>query len=194
VARKIAIIGKGGTSAFTPWRDESWEIWGMPWIECPRVTRLFEIHHIDLCEKEIAAGAKWYADREAWAAKARELYPDIPTYCHPTMAHFFPKPVIYPFDEVIKFLPIPYLETTISYEIALALMEGVEELGLFGIHMQGHREFEWQRPSVTYLVGLAHGMGVKVILPAGTPLFMSGYNGGRYGEPGGERNLILRRL
>jgi hypothetical protein len=180
--RKIAIVGRAATHVFAPWHDKEWEIWGMPWISYPRVDRLFEIHDqesTDLLPPE--------SGDPSWLPKAQELYPDIPVYCDPSRMWAFKTAIEYPLEEIKAFLPILSLETTISYMIAQALYEGVDEIGLFGIHMMGRGEFQWQRPSVTYLVGLAQGRGVKVTIPPGCPLFMSGYIAGRYGPHGGAR-------
>lgn len=180
--RKIAIVGRAATHVFAPWHNTEWEIWGMPWISYPRVDRLFEIH--DQASSDLLPPE---SGDPSWLPQAQKLYPDIPVYCDPSRLHCFEAAVEYPLDDIKAFLPILSLETTISYMIALALHEGVDEIGLFGIHMMGRGEFMWQRPSVTYLVGLAQGRGVKVTIPPGCPLFMSGYVAGRYGPVGGER-------
>jgi hypothetical protein len=179
--RKVAIVGKAGTSGFAPWRDETWEIWGMPWISCPRVTRLFDIH----------SQARWdepsMLKDEDWIGMYRETYPDVPVYCDPSRMGVFLNPVAFPLEEVCASLPIQYLENTIAYELALAIHEGVDEIGLWGIHMMGSGEYAAERPSVAYLVGLAQGRGIKVTIPPGSPLFMSCHIAGRYGLAGGKR-------
>ena len=177
MGRKVAIIGKAATVAFTPWHDPDWEIWGMPWLECPRATRLFEMH-----DQSVADASKGKEADDAWAPKVSKIFPGVPVYCDPSRMHRFENAIEYPLAEVLASLPFRYLETTISYEIALAIHEGVEEIGLFGIHMMGRDEFVWQRPSVTYLIGLAQGRGIKVSLAPGSPLFLSGFQSGRYGS------------
>ena len=62
-------------------------------------------------------------------------------------------------------------------------------IGLYGVHMMGRSEFTWQRACVTWLIGLAEGRGVEVYIPPGSPLFMSGYEAGRYGPYCRERNV-----
>jgi hypothetical protein len=157
--RKVAIIGKGGTIALAPWDDEAWEIWGMPWLSCPRATRLFEMH------SQACADTFEGQDRDDyWVPKSQQWFPGVPVYCDPSRLHVFPNAVEYP-------------------------LEGCDEIGLWGIHMMGRDEFAWQRPSVTYLIGLAQGQGVKVTIPPGSPLFMSGYEAGRYGVSMAKRDI-----
>lgn len=183
--RKIAILGRAPTWELAPFSDPAWEIWGLPWQEMPRADRLFEIH-----SQEYIDGANVPENQadETWIHWARESYPDVPVYCDPSRKHLFGKNAVdYPLEQVTAFLPFMSLESSISYMIANALCEGVDVLGLYGIHMMGGAEFAHQRPSVHYLVGLAQGRGVEVVIPPGSPLFMSGYVAGRYGLPGGER-------
>jgi hypothetical protein len=177
---KVAIVGKAGTSGLAPWRDKEWEIWGMPWISCPRVTRLFDVHTQEFWDQNKDM------PEESWMPACRELYPDIPVYCDPSRVHAFNKAVAYP-SEAIASLPFAYLENTIAYELALAIHEGVGEIALWGIHMMGSHEFAAERPSVTYLIGLAQGKGIKVSIAPGSPLMMSCHTAGRYGHTGGRR-------
>lgn len=191
MARKIAIVGKGGTFALAPWQDDEWEIWGMPWVFFERYTRLFEVHSQAVCD-----AVKGDARDEAWLPEALRRYPDIPVYCVPCRMHAFPNAIEYPLDEISKEIPLPYFENTIAYQLAMAIWEhgkgqAIDEIGLFGIHMMGRGEFVWQRPSVTYLIGLAQGRGIKVTIPPGSPLFMSGYVAGRYGVDLRQRNVSV---
>lgn len=148
----------------------------MPWFHCPRLTRAFEVH-----DQSIADGWTGEMEESEWLPEFKERHADVPVYCDPSRMHAFPNAIEFPLAEIAESIPFQYLETTISYEIALAIHEGVEEIGLFGIHMMGREEFVWQRPSVTYLIGLAQGRGIKVTLAPGSPLFLSGFVSGRYG-------------
>lgn len=180
--RKVAIIGKAGTHGHAPWRDETWEIWGMPWISHPRVTRMFDIHS-EGCWAEYAH----ILTDDAWLPTFNEKYPDIPVYCDPSRIDKFSTAVEYPLAGVMAALPIPFLENTIAYELALAIHEGVDEIGMWGVHMMARGEFAFERPSACYLVGLAQGRGIKVSISPGSPLFMSCHMAGRYGQAGGLR-------
>lgn len=142
----------------------------MPWISYPRVDRFIEVH-----EQGFYTGADEERDRRMADSAAL----DVPTYCPDSRAHAFKKPVPYPFDEVLASLPIAFLEDSVAHMIALAIYEGCDELGLWGVHMMG--AYQSHRPSVTYLIGLAQGKGIEVTIPPGCPLFMSLYVHGRYG-------------
>lgn len=169
---KVAIVARGGTAGDAPWHDKEWAIWGLPWIAYPRVDRLFEIH-----EEGFYTGPDEVRDK--FVADSCKRWPEVPVYCTASRAYMFKNPVPYPFEEVIASLPFPFLEDSVSYMIALAIYEGVDELALYGVHMMG--AYASHRPAVTHLIGLAAGKGIKVTNCPGSPLFMSHYMHGRYG-------------
>lgn len=175
-------MGKAGTSALAPFRDESWEIWGMAWIVMSRASRLFDVHSEDhLAENPQRATV------EEWIGKSVALFPGVPVYCEPTRMHAYKTAIEYPLRDVMEFLPIPFLENSVAYMLALAIHERVDRIGLYGIHMMSSGEYAFERPSITYLVGLAQGLGITVDIPPGSPLFISDFNAGRYGQSGGRR-------
>lgn len=180
--RKVAIVGKAGTSGFAPFSDESWEIWGMAWIGMPRASRFFDMH-----SEEHLAENKDRAIVEEWIGKATARSPDAPVYCDPTRMHAYKNAIEYPLREVMKSMPIPYLENSIAYMMAQAIYEKVGQIGLYGVHMMSSGEYAFERPSITYLVGLAQGRGISVDIPPGSPLFISDFHAGRYGQAGGRR-------
>lgn len=153
-----------------------WEIWGLPWISYPRVTRLFDLHSDELVSNSTPG---WFTEQD-WLKEANPQR-NVLCYCDPSRLHLYPNSVAFPLAEVNKSIPIPYYENTIAYQLALAIHEGAEEIGLWGVHMMGRQEFTLERPSVTYLIGLAQGKGIKVTVAPGSPLFMSAYTQGRYG-------------
>lgn len=174
--RRVAIVAKAGTSALAPWLDHGWEIWGMPWVSYPRVDRLFDYH-----TQEFHDGLSPDSEVAEWSAKNAERYAPVPTYCEESRVHAYKKGIRYPIEGVMRDLQIPFLENTVAYQIALAIFERVDEIGLYGVHMMSRKEFEAERPSVTYLVGLAQGRGIEVTVAPGSPLFLSRWEHGRYG-------------
>lgn len=179
-------MAKGGTSALAPWHDREWEIWGLPWISHPRVDKLFELHTQHCCETSPDAG---YRTGE-WHQGFLEKHGDVPVYCHESRAHLFKNPLPFPFDDVIGSVPIPYFENSIAYQIAFAVLMGATEIGLWGVHMLGKREYIAEKPSIAYHVGVAQGRGVKITMPDGMPLFASYWTAGRYGLSNEERHFF----
>jgi len=74
----------------------------------------------------------------------------------------------------------PYLSSTIAYELALAIHEGFAEIHIYGVDLNTESEYAWQKPGVEYLIGVAVGRGIKVVIPDNcallkAPLYGRGY-------------------
>ena len=155
--KKVAIIGAGDYRKYAPWNDPEWECWGINEIGQPRATRWFELHPMTVQnERELA-----------WLAQC-------PTACYllerdPRV----PAGVRYPLERIMeKTGGRSYFTCSFAFEIALALLEGFEEIGLWGVDLDlgTQRERLVEKPCVEYWLGLAEGRGVTVTLPPGATL------------------------
>ena len=81
----------------------------------------------------------------------------------------------------------PYLTSTIAYEIALAIYERFDEIALYGIDLNTAEEYAWQKPGVEYLLGIAAGRGIKIIVPTNCPLLNGTLYGRGHKADGGEQ-------
>lgn len=157
--RKIAIIGKAPSSReLAPYSDESWEIWTLsdlvPKGQATRYSRHFEIHPL-----------QWIKDRQdgyyQWLCEQK---PDERPVYLMEMSTDIPAGVPYPIDAV-KNQFRNYFTNTVSYMLALAIMEKPDEIGVWGVDMAQSEEYQRQRPSCEYFIGVAEGAGIKVTLP-----------------------------
>jgi len=144
----------------------------MPWVSCPRVDKLFDMHDNSFYDK--SSSEEW--KNESWVDRIK----DAPVYADKSRSHL-PNYVEYPLDAVKESIPYHYFENSIAYMMALAIHEKVDEIGLWGVHLRGTAEYEAERPSIAYLIGLAQGRGIKVYIPPGNPLLCSVWEAGRYG-------------
>lgn len=183
--RKVAIVARAGTAVLAPFRDKEWEIWGLPWISYPRLSRAYEIHSAQFYED---IPPSWLKDRD-WVDAFNKAEPYCPVYCDASSTDDFLNPKIYPLEDVCAILPFAYLENSISYMLAHAIYElhPGDEIGLWGVHLFSGEEALVSQASVTYLIGLAQGRGIRVTVAPGSPLFASNYVAGRYGARGGEK-------
>lgn len=154
--KKVAIVGYTPTRVHAPYGDKDWEIWGLNDLfrfkdEVKRWTRWFEMHPDMPSDKERIT----YAERIEGLAKM-----DCPVYMlekHPEV----PTSIRYPIEDAIEQFG-NYFTNSISYMIALAIMEGFEEIGVWGVDMATDSEYGHQRPSCEYFLGIAVGRGIKV--------------------------------
>lgn len=149
---KVAIVGLAQASRhLAPWKNTDWEIWGLGWdTERYSFHRVFEMHdRLDL--------EKFYGDRLG-------PYLEKLGHCGNVVT-----PDTYPFDEVARTVG-DYWCSSIAYMLALAIHEGAEEIGVYGVEMRGDDEWGYQRPNCEYLIGFARGKGIKVHIPDSSPL------------------------
>lgn len=170
---KVAIVGLWSeTHGLAHWEDPSWEKWGLAWdTEVFQMDRAFEIHD---AKEWKPWQRKDYVERLAMLPRLylQEPYPELPDALR------------YPIEDVAETVG-DYLSSSIAYLMALAIHEGAEEIGLYGVAMEGADEYGYQRPNMEYLVGLARGRGIKVHIPEQSPICKySGQFGyiGRYGR------------
>lgn len=155
---KVAICGLWAeTRPMVPWSDPTWEKWGLTWDpEVFQMDRAFEMHDEALWKDYAKAD---YVDRLA-------LMPHLYlTAAHPEL----PDATVYPFDEVAKTTGA-YWSSSMAFLMALAIHEGAKEIGLYGMAMEAHDEYGYQRPNMEYLIGLARGKGITVHIPEQSPL------------------------
>lgn len=161
--RKIAIIGKCSNSrSDAPLDLGDWEIWGLAWDPLPRCDRYFEMHQNwrnFLGNDEDAARHKaWLAGLTVPVMMLKEE-PDIP------QSRAFPMAAV---GDLIGRTAhgTVYLESSIAYMMALAMLEGADRIGIWGCDLATGGEYAYQRPNMEYLIGLARGRGTSVYVPA----------------------------
>lgn len=154
---KVAIVGLSDSWRYAPWEEADWQLWGLPWHEGQwRVMhRLFEMHDMRLLQSEHSGRPEGYLDR------LKE--------CQPYMQEASEYGKRYPFEDVAKTTG-GYWNSSIAYALAMAIHEGAQEIGIWGVDMLGEDEYGYQRPNIEYLIGLARGRGIAVHVHESSPL------------------------
>lgn len=185
--RKIAILGFGSTVRDCPWRDPSWELWGLNgfWrvgkdtfgIDVPeaRFTCWFDMHGLDYIRHygELAgiAGSqeKWLSEPHPFPIFMLEARPD-----HPSVERF-------PIESLIQLEGRDYFTSGVAYALVFALAQpDVAEIGLWGIDLVHKTEYQQQRPCAEYWIGRAEERGIKITIHDNSALLKQrhryGYN------------------
>ena len=158
--RKIALLGGAFTLPYAPWQDLTWELWAHMSCRrnCVREPDIF----FDLHPPELWRDPKrkfWDPTYYQWLQQNH-----VPIYMQEAY-----KDVLaakrYPFEPMITEFPRGYMTNTVAYMIALALMEGVTHLALYGCHYDAAGEYGPQRGCAEYWCGVAEGRGVQVLIP-----------------------------
>jgi hypothetical protein len=186
---KVAIVGFAPSSMMlAPFQDESWEIWTLNNIytalPANRWDRWFEMHknfreYPPMHDVRMDAGAIVRGDsRPAGGSKIEHIdwlkgqSPERPIYFLNDEPDI-PAAVKYPLEEIKAWCEkeglAPYFSNSISYMIALALMDGYKTIGVWGVDMAAGGEYQQERPSVEYWLGVAKKYA-NVVLPKETEL------------------------
>lgn len=175
--RKVAILGSADSSIYlAPVGDSSWELWGLPWSHDPNtfkgIVRWIDPHPLE-----------WMKGRhEGYIDHLKSLAPS-PVYMIQQYEEI-PNSVRYPIEAILKEFqgyrnrPNGSYASSIAYEMALAILEGVQEIGLWGVDLLTEGEYAIQRPNVEYLIGIAEGRGIKVTIPEQSALLKGNHSYG----------------
>ena len=166
--KKVAIVGGGPSRRLAPFGDETWDVWAFSSLrlKTPRVARWFEMHAPgDLATQLTRATPARRSFRE-YARFLREL--KCPIYMQRRL-RALPHSVAYPLEAALAAFGRCFT-STVSYMIALAILEGYDVIGVWGVHLTARSVYSRQRPGVEYLLGVARRRGIEVVLPPGSPL------------------------
>jgi len=188
--KKIAICGCSDSKDMAPFKDASWEIWGVNNLfhHIPRYDRWFEIHNLTRNDKGewMRRGQANFRGQDINAYVKDLAKMKCPVYMQ---RHWddIPTSTVYPLSEVKKRFgsilgwygdkdPVGLSEdqinrrlygtNTVTYMILMAILEGAQSIGVWGVDMAVDSEYHYQRPSCEWALGIAQGMGIKVYIPA----------------------------
>lgn len=172
--KKIALIGSAPSSVqLAPYDDPSWTIWSCspgarPFLR--RINAHFEIHLFEPHEP-------WFhVDYVNWMAAL-----PCPLYMLEPLPQF-PSSVAYPKDAVLGYV---YAEiagpdgikrpchfnpndfgSSLSWMLALAIMQQPDEIGLWGVDMAADEEkYSGQKDGCLALIHVARSIGIKITVP-----------------------------
>jgi hypothetical protein len=208
--RKVAILGFAVTKESAPFADKSVDFFLLNELynfSAPKFAaagrdwdRWFELHDMQTItdSNEDKAHLKWLRAQPA----GRPIYMQE---AHADM----PASVRYPIERMCQVFG-RYFTSSIGYMLALAIAEGRDDalkvvdedaaygwIGLYGIDLAADSEYADQRPNTEYLIGLARGLGIEVVIAEGAALLKAdrlyGYEPGIGDGPVGEA-YDLKRL
>lgn len=175
--RRVAILGFAPGYKEAPFDDPQTEIWGLNELYkyVPRWDRWFEIHGTDVLGETKREPTNAEAQRHlAWLRQ--QPAGAKPIYMNPAViadrGAELPAAVPFPLERLIARFG-RYFTSTIACMLALAIDEGFDEIGLYGIDLSSDKEYLEQRPCAEYFLGLARGMGRQVVIASSSALLKS---------------------
>ena len=176
--RRIAILGTASTWKSCPFDDPSLEIWHLndAWVlKPPRVDRWFDLHPFDRMyfrkpnEKVNVANvpAGFFVRPQGHVEWLRSQ--TIPVYVQDAAQLGTPSAVTFPRDRVVAAFGDQFASSP-AWMLGLAMLEGATEIHIYGIHLATEWEYVKQKPNLSFLLGIAAGRGIKIVIPKGAPL------------------------
>lgn len=159
----IFILGRGQSLGLCPTKKpEKSEFWGCNNIYKAReVDRLFIMHDVYITQYNRQTKIIEEANKKGFPVYTLGKYSDLKNN------------IQYPIQEVIKEFNIAYFLTNISYMLALAIMQGPENLYLFGVDMDFGTAKEYmqnEKSNVEHWLGVATGRKIQFHLSKGSAL------------------------
>lgn len=173
--KKVAIVGCSDTKTLAPLNDPSWEIWAMnnAFAHVTKRDVWFEVHPIKYengiyYRRQLVRRGVFTWSQEFRGATVNQYMQmlaelDIPVYMQ---RHWecIPKSVPYPLQEIVQKFGT-YFTNSVSYMIALAILQGATHIGCWGVDMATGSEYGHQRPSCEFFLGIAAGLGIIITIP-----------------------------
>uniref|UniRef100_A0A6M3JWJ9 Uncharacterized protein n=1 Tax=viral metagenome TaxID=1070528 RepID=A0A6M3JWJ9_9ZZZZ len=172
--RKVGIIGAGAGWDKAPYDDPEWEFWSLNnlyrKLDTTKFSRWFELHDFE-CDKDGD-----YKRRKVYSYSNMSINDymkaiadlNIPVYMQQKWG-IIPKSRKFPFKAIMKRYG-KYFGCSFAWMIGFILHENekaaekkVDTIGFWGVDLIGH-EYLYQRPTTEYMIGLAKGRGIKIII------------------------------
>jgi len=172
-ARAVLIYGAGvgKEDALPLLEDPNWEVWALNLVApIDRHGRIRADRWFDLHQREAQS-----EDDLRWIAQC-----PVPIYVPPDLMDVNPRARNFPLAQIESEFGTNYWACTFAYQIALAMFEQIETIGLFGVELcygtGRERTVEWA--NVMYWVGRAQERGHIIQVPQESTL---GRHPARYG-------------
>jgi hypothetical protein len=156
--RKVILLGKGEGFQNVP-QDTEKEIWGLNGLLFAdiKLDRIFMMDIID--EMPSVVSGLWELPQVI--ERCNELrIPLVSPYKYDEIL----TSEAFPIEDAIREFGQPYFNNTIAFMICYALLRGVDEIELYGINQASGTEYFYEKGCVEYWLGIATGMGVRVIV------------------------------
>ena len=193
--KNVMILGLAASWKLAPLEGECWGITGT--VTARRVDRVFDMHEVTWDKEHwLEHYRTWIGPYKTdqqmidkavirWHGMQHELEVvkklGVPFYSVRTYPDM-PSSVAYPIKEVVAHFDDDYFSSSFDYAIALAIYEEYDRIDIYGCNMSASDEYVYQRPSFSYWLGIAKGLGIAFKVHGNTELMktsrnlMYGYN------------------
>ena len=158
MGKKICIVGYSNTQKLAPYKDLSWNIWTFNhrYNVHPRIDLHFDIHYTQGYTNDYPY-CKWIMRNQNKVVMNG-------------LDKRFNEVIVYPKEYITKKYCNSFTSSA-AWILAYAIDQKPEAIALYGIDCATESEYILQKASILYLLGLAKGLGIEIILPEQCKLF-----------------------
>jgi hypothetical protein len=187
ILEQVYILGKadGWEDAPFYYNHESVQTWGLNTHILTRpLDIVFEPHDVEWWLENWDKVEAWHKVERGYPKhieKVNEM--EIP---YLTLKHydFIPTSLPYPVGDICKHFGIDYFAGGVDYMIAYAIYKRVRKIDIYGVHTTYDNEYDHQKPSLEFWIGVAIGRGIKVKVHDSHSLFKTMYRGNEHTNEG----------
>lgn len=193
MTKGVVLLGTAQSWVDAPWGDLNLEIWGLndgymcrdaKGMGPRRASRWYELHPFEkmwfrpkdqrtVYSHQVPEGA--FVRPEGHLEWLKEQARTIPVYLKDAPPVDWPANAYrFPVEEMDRRFGI-YWASGPSYMVAQAIVEQRPEIHVYGIHLATQAEYVEQRPNFEHMLGLARGLGIKVVMSEKSPLLKHGW-------------------
>ena len=86
-----------------------------------------------------------------------------------------------------------WFDSSPAWMLAHAILQGYRRIVIVGIHLASEQEYLKQKPQMCYLIGVARGKGIEVVVPDESPLLQSTHRYAFEADPAVPVQRVQRR-
>jgi hypothetical protein len=181
--KKAIIMGTAPSWKLAPWGDKDAVVMGLNdayLLGFPRYDVWYDLHPFEKFAYKPDGAKKINAldlpvgsfvrpkGHIQWLAKQR-----VPVYVQKADPRV-PHALVFPKAEIEEKFG-RHFDSTPAWMVAHAILLGFKEIQVYGIHLATEMEYLKQRPGFEFILGVAVGMGVKIVMPRESPVLRSSH-------------------
>ncbi len=176
----VAIVGSCHTTRdLAPHGNPKWTVWGINEIGMGvsgSWHAFFNVHTLTELRRDYPRNLEWLAGVTC-PVYLQERVPEVPWS------------IPFPVHDVLALAPRKNFDSGIAWMIGLAILQGYKKIGLFGVEMMIHSEYQHQRPNLHYWIGYCDAKGIEFHIPEKSTLMRARHLYG-YEDPPSDEGAI----
>jgi hypothetical protein len=165
VPNHVYILGKADGWDDAPLAGKDFHVWGLnTHIMSRPFDILFEPHDVEWWLRNYNEITWWHKQDMLYPRHIERVNEMGLPYLTLKEYDFIPSSYEYPVNQICNTFKVDYLTGGIDFMLAYAIYRGVESIDLYGVHTTRDDEYEYQKASLEFWIGVAIGRGIDITI------------------------------